>query len=144
LRGVEWYAGKPIFYGLGHFVLDLRPAWSDARLEATAGLDEADSYDLYERPGWPLLPMHPDSRLTMLGWVEVNGQGEPARAGFLACALTPDGRVHAHDARSETGQAVARYIEQCCAAEELPVVMRVTDDPSFDGLATIAFEPRGA
>jgi poly-gamma-glutamate synthesis protein (capsule biosynthesis protein) len=130
LRGIEWYGGKPIFYGLGHFVLDLDARWSfDAE-----GRDAAASYDMYERPGWPRLPMHPDSRLTMLAWVELDGAA-PAAAGFVACSLTPDGRVHAHDARSETGRAVAAYVERACREERLEVAVAPADEPAFAGLA---------
>jgi poly-gamma-glutamate synthesis protein (capsule biosynthesis protein) len=143
LRGVEWYAGKPIFYGLGHFVLDLHAKWSESQLKATATLGEADSYDMYDRPGWPLLPMHPDSRMTMVGWVETDDKGAPAAAGFVPCALTPDGRVHPHDAGSDTGRSVARYVERCCDAERLAVRLRVSGGRSFAGVTPFEFELDG-
>jgi poly-gamma-glutamate capsule biosynthesis protein CapA/YwtB (metallophosphatase superfamily) len=137
LRGIEWYGGRPIFYGLGHFVLDLRnPPWPDWYPQARSALGESDSYELYERPGWPLLPMHPDARLTMLAWVRLDG-GEVAAAGFLPCTLTPDGRVHAHDARSGDGRRVLDYVERCCRSESLAVTLGVSDDEVIAGLATV-------
>jgi poly-gamma-glutamate capsule biosynthesis protein CapA/YwtB (metallophosphatase superfamily) len=142
LRGVEWYAGKPIFYGLGHFVFDLRdPAWPDWLTSATAKLGESDAYDLYDRPGWPLLPMHPETRMTMLAWVEVNDAGLSVAAGFLPCTLAPDGRVHPHDARSEEGQRVLEYVRRGCETQQLGSTLTVTDEHEIAGLATVRVDP---
>jgi poly-gamma-glutamate capsule biosynthesis protein CapA/YwtB (metallophosphatase superfamily) len=143
LRGMEWYAGKPIFYGLGHFVFDLRnPTWPDWYVAAQTILGEADRYELYDRPGWPLLPMHPDARMTMLAWVDLDETGGPIAAGFLPCALTPEGEVRPHDARSEPGQRVLDYVSRCCEPQQLPVDLAVTEEYSINGLATVRFNPR--
>jgi len=137
LRGVEWYGDRPIFYGLGHFVFDIRgPAWPDW-VAADARPDQPETYDLYERPGWPLLPMHPDARMTMLAWVEVDDEGRPAAAGFLPCTLTADGVVHAHDAGSEEGQQVVEYIRRGCEVAGLASVLTVGAEPAIGGLATV-------
>jgi poly-gamma-glutamate capsule biosynthesis protein CapA/YwtB (metallophosphatase superfamily) len=141
LRGVEWYRDRPIFYGLGHFVLDLRdPPWPDWYEAARVQLGEADSYELYDRPGWPLLPMHPDARLTMLGWVDLDDAARPIAAGFLPCTLAPDGRVQAHDARSPEGEKVRAYVERCCQTEHLPVTLSEAVEHSIGGLASIRFD----
>jgi hypothetical protein len=141
LRGMEWYKGKPIFYGLGHFVLDLRSAaWPDFYKIASDGRGPADSYELYERVGWPLLPMHPDARLTILAWVDTDGSGEPVAAGFLPCTLDQQGVVHAHDARSITGRMVEEYVQQCCQTQQLPVRLSLSEEHSINGLATIRFD----
>lgn len=141
LRGIEWYAGRPIFYGLGHFVFDVRdPAWPDW-IDAKASRDEADSYGLYERPGWPLLPMHPDARMTMVGWVEVDQTGAPAGAGFVPCTLAPDGCVHPYDPRSDEGRRVVEYVERGCTTPGLGSILTVTETPSFAGFATVRVDP---
>jgi poly-gamma-glutamate capsule biosynthesis protein CapA/YwtB (metallophosphatase superfamily) len=141
LRGMAWYAGKPVFYGLGHFVFDVRePAWPDW-LDGTVVRPEVESYDLYERPGWPLLPMHPDARMTMLAWVDIDDAGRSIAAGFLPGTLARDGRVHPHDARSEQGQQVVDYVRRCCEAESLPTTLSVSEEHSIAGLATVRFDP---
>src|SRR6185437_4257994 len=70
LRGMEWYKGKPIMYGLGHFVFDLVLEWSE---EYKKGLAELLSPAFFDTPyttapkeGWPYLPMHEDTRMTVL------------------------------------------------------------------------------
>lgn len=143
LRGVEWYQGKPIFYGLGHFVFDVRePAWPDWLDDAMRVRDEAESYDLYVRDGWPLLPMHPDARMTMVAWVDVDDAGAIVAAGFVPCTLSPDGRVQPHDPRSEEGQRVVDYVERGCETQGLASTLSVTDDYALDGLATVRVDPR--
>jgi poly-gamma-glutamate synthesis protein (capsule biosynthesis protein) len=142
---MEWYAGKPIFYGLGHFVFDLRePAWPDWLGDTAARPAESESYDIYERPGWPLLPMHPDARLTMLAWVDVDEEGRPSVAGFLPCTLAPDGRVHPHDGRSDEGRRVLAYVERCCRTQNLATTLSIADDQSIAGLATVRIHDRAA
>jgi poly-gamma-glutamate synthesis protein (capsule biosynthesis protein) len=144
VRGIEWYRGKPIFYGLGHFVFDLRdPPWPDWYTAAHAPRGEADTYELYERPGWPLLPMHPDARMTMLAYVRADAGG-PAAAGFLPCTIAPDGRVHAHDARSAEGQRVVDYVRRCCETQALNSTLTVSPDDALAGLATVRVEPVGS
>ncbi|WIB72555.1 CapA family protein [Curtobacterium sp. MCBD17_026] len=75
LRGIEFYKGKPIWYGLGHHLFDL-PDLAE-RVAAVGGElpgidpkdDDAidrlhDPYRLGTRAGYPHLPFHPDGRLT--------------------------------------------------------------------------------
>jgi poly-gamma-glutamate synthesis protein (capsule biosynthesis protein) len=143
LRGIEWYSGKPIFYGLGHFVFDVRePAWPDWLDDATRARDESESYDLYVREGWPLMPMHPDARMTMLAWVDVDDAGDLVAAGFLPCTLAPDGNVHPHDPRSEEGRRVVEYVERGCQTQGLSSTLSVTDDYSIAGLVAVRVDPR--
>jgi poly-gamma-glutamate synthesis protein (capsule biosynthesis protein) len=139
-RGMEWYAGRPIFYGLGHFVFDVRdpnlPDWYAPETEPTG---EADSYAFYPRPGWPLLPMHPDARMTMLAWTDVDRGGVRA-AGLLPCTLAPDGRVHPHDARSDAGRSVLAYLQRACDAQDLGVTLTESERVRIGGLTTAEFE----
>jgi poly-gamma-glutamate synthesis protein (capsule biosynthesis protein) len=117
LRGVEWYKCKPIFYGLGHFVFDCRLILNE---EWKSYLAEADpeSYAVFPREGWPLLPLHPDTRMTLLGWVRVNG-GCITDVGFVPCRLRPDGRVVAVEPESAEGREVVEYVERCNRSQKL-------------------------
>jgi poly-gamma-glutamate synthesis protein (capsule biosynthesis protein) len=137
VRGIEWYRGKPVFYGLGHFVFDLRdPPWPAWYTAAQAPGGEADTYELYDRPGWPLLPMHPDARMTMVAYVRV-GPDASLAAGFLPCTIAPDGRVHPHDARSAEGLRVTDYVRRCCETQGLETTLAVSTDDALAGLATV-------
>jgi poly-gamma-glutamate capsule biosynthesis protein CapA/YwtB (metallophosphatase superfamily) len=117
LRGVEWYKGKPIFYGLGHFVFDLRLVLTE---EVKAYIEAADpeSYAVFPRQGWPLLPLHPDTRMTMLGWAR-SQDGCITDVGFVPCRLRPDGRVVAVDPECAEGREVIDYINQCNRSQKL-------------------------
>jgi poly-gamma-glutamate capsule biosynthesis protein CapA/YwtB (metallophosphatase superfamily) len=113
LRGMEWYRGKPILYGLGHFVFDLRIQISEEfmAMQRTAQ-GEVQEYAVFPRDGWPLLPLHPDTRMTVLAWVRANHLGI-TDMGFVPCRLQPDGRVRAVDPAIEEGRAVVDYLERC-------------------------------
>lgn len=140
LRGIEWYAGKPIFYGLGHFVLDCRldmttPQWR-------AYLDEFDplSYQFGPRPGWPLLPLHPDTRMTMLGWVRAEG-GCIHSVGFVPCRLRPDGRVVAVDPESTEGAEVVEYVARCNRTQRLNGRLVIDGAPVVGGHRSVQVLP---
>lgn len=121
LRGMEWYAGKPIFYGLGHFVFDLHldiSAEAKAALARAAGGEADDNYGIFPRVGWPLLPMHADTRMTVLAYAMLGPAGFD-EIGFVPCRLRPDGRVAAVDPRSDEGREVLAYVERCNATQRL-------------------------
>jgi poly-gamma-glutamate synthesis protein (capsule biosynthesis protein) len=123
LRGMEWYKGRPIFYGLGHFVFDVRVSWSEEEYKTkvaesgTVGYSDHDFAPGY-REGWPLLPMHPDARLTVLAWVSVDSQCI-SEFGFVPCRLQPDGTVMPVDPREAEGNEVVRYLEKCNTTQRL-------------------------
>jgi hypothetical protein len=117
LRGMEWVAGKPVFYGLGHFVFDLRLKMNTEIAAALAKVP-ADSYTLAPRDGWPLMPMHPDARMTLMAWAALKG-GRAEAIGFVPCRLRPDGRVQAVSPESEEGREVVAYMEKCQTTQGL-------------------------
>jgi poly-gamma-glutamate synthesis protein (capsule biosynthesis protein) len=154
LRGIEWYAGKPIFYGLGHFVFDLPTLAERAnRLLGTPPADDPEQtnesesqpaaevvYDIAPRPGWPYLPMHPDMRLTMIGWCLVRN-GLPKRIGVVPCRLAPDGSVHAYDPDSPDGVEVINLLRRACEAESLPVLLERTTDIRIGRYPSVTVDP---
>lgn len=119
LRGMEWYKGKPILYGLGHFVFDLRVELPPDLLKMIAGSGEdPDFYGVAPREGWPLLPLHAESRMTLLAWASVQ-DGRVAEIGFVPCMLRPDGLVHPVDPDSPEGAAVVAYVRKGCDSQNL-------------------------
>ncbi len=120
LRGLEWYEGKPIFYGLGHWVFDIRlDKWPQDMVAQLPVLDDtSDYYGVAPRKGWPLMPLHRDARMTAFGFVEIEG-GETTGLGFVPCRLTPDGAVHVADPESEEGREVVDYVRKGCETQNL-------------------------
>jgi poly-gamma-glutamate synthesis protein (capsule biosynthesis protein) len=152
LRGMEWYSGKPIFYGLGHFLWDMRLAdkeeLSDGQRAFLAENEDyyrsvdPESYDIAPRDGWPLLPMHPDSRLTALGWARVR-KGSIVDVGFVPCRLRPDGRVAAVDPDVAEGREVVEYVHECIGSQGLDARISADDAPAIGGQKSVRIVPVG-
>jgi len=124
IRGMEWYRGKPIFYGLGHFVFD-RPMrmtpteymqWALKR-DPTASC-ENDPYSMGPREGWPFLPMHEDTRMTLFAYAVGDASGID-EVGFLPCRLGPDGLVRPLWLGSVESDEVIAYLDQCHSTQGL-------------------------
>ena len=142
LRGIEWYKGKPIFYGLGHFAFELRWEWSEDLLAVIAAYEQASDacYTIAPREGWPLLPMHEDARMTMLAWARA-GRAGISEVGFLPCRLTPDGRVRPLDLTSRESAEVIAYLNQCNSTQGIKSVIVPTDTVVLSGFKTLAVVP---
>lgn len=145
LRGMEWYRGAPIFYGLGHFVFDL----SDFRGPKEIVQDQPprdpendDSYALAPRQGWPLLPWHRDARMSAMAWFHLDATGR-RRAGFLPCMLNREGQVYPVDAQSSEGRQVIEYIAKGSAHEGLNASFEVSEGMRVADMATCELLPRG-
>ncbi|WP_325062719.1 CapA family protein [Amycolatopsis acidiphila] len=130
LRGIEFYQGKPVFYGLGHFVFDLpdfenrlaREAYLGRGDEATvrAGKRRFGEYRIGAREGYPLLPFHADGRLT--GVAVLRHDGEALRPAFVPWVLGPDNRPRPATEEGEL-ERVAGYLRRCIAEEDLEAVL---------------------
>lgn len=110
LRGIGWHCGKPIFYGLGHFVFDLR--WIGDKLDDStiAHLQRTyGDYAIYPREGYPLLPFHEDGRLTLIGLLDVKA-GHVVGAGFIPCVINSDNQAVPVDPESDEGRRVVDYM----------------------------------
>lgn len=119
LRGMEWYKGKPIMYGLGNFVFDCRLELGEEVREALLEAGGEDvCYNVGPRKGWPLLPLHKDARMTVFAWAMANRDGV-SEIGFLPCRLTPDGLVHPLSLSSTEGQEVITYLDKCNRTQKL-------------------------
>lgn len=146
LRGMEWYRGKPIMYGLGHFVFDFPfdPAadTSEERRALLAGLTEDEvGYQIAPRAGWPLLPFHRDARLTVLAWAGIGKSGVESM-GFVPCRLRPDGRVSAVDPDGEEGREVIALMRACNETQRLNGRMEIADSPSLAGMRSVQVFPK--
>jgi len=111
LRGIDFYKDTPIFYGLGHFVFDL--TWIGAKLSAfeIEKLKAAyGDYAIYPREGYPLLPFHPDGRLTMIAVARIE-KHVIAEVGFIPCVINTANQAVPVALESPEGRAVLDYVE---------------------------------
>jgi len=144
LRGMEWYKEKPIMYGLGHFVFDLRLEWSDAfKKDLSELLSKSfteNPYSTAPREGWPYLPMHEDTRMTVLSWVNVD-KNKIVSFGVLPCVLTPDGLVHPLEVGSAQADRVIEYLGTCNETQGLNGAFVTDGAPKLSGFATLRVAP---
>lgn len=136
LRGVEWYRGRPIFYGLGHLIFDLertaRRLPAGMLAELPAGQPD-DYYGLAVRQGWPQLPLHPDSRMTMVAWADVTADGVQ-EVGVIPCLINQQGQAVPVSVTSADGQRVLRYLAWTCADQGLQVSVEPAASLLADGI----------
>jgi len=119
VRGIEIYRGKPIFYGLGHFVFDL-PGLGEALTEnELKKLKEMGEYAIYPREGYPLSPFHPDARMTMVGACSFNGSAITS-VGFFPCLI--DGENHAIPLKTtdQSARNIVDYMSSISTEAGLP------------------------
>lgn len=144
LRGIEWYRDRPIFYGLGHFVFDFAlPECGPKEMvsnHVTIDPENDTYYGLAYREGWPLHPWHPDSRMTALAWVGVDGTSISG-AGFLPCRLNPAGQVEPLDPNTPEGAAVVDYVQNGCDTQNLDVKLVDSSTVKLGGLPTVGVVP---
>lgn len=128
LKGVEVYRGKPIFYSMGNFAIDLRMTPAHA---AGKGFKEIQALS----PGWEpdfdsLYNFPPDSRMTMIVCANATAEGLKD-VGFLPAFINRDAQpevVKAGDARFDQ---VVDYMRWTTAQAGLDAILRVEGDTVF-------------
>lgn len=146
VRGMEWYKGRPIMYGLGHFVFDYRMEWSEKEAQLFSESEigryfKKIQYDAGPRKGWPLLPMPEDARMTLIAWATASRDGV-SDIGFLPCRLTPDGRVHPLRLNSSESNEVVSYLEECNRTQGLKSSIASQSSMLLAGFQTLRVVPR--
>jgi poly-gamma-glutamate synthesis protein (capsule biosynthesis protein) len=111
LRGAELYRQKPIFYGLGHFAFDLPGLEAVLTPEGLRRLHAMGEYAIYPRAGWPLLPFHPDARMSVIAFCTFRADST-VDAYLLPCMINQDNQPVPCDAESEAGLIVADYLRR--------------------------------
>ncbi|MEE4219034.1 MAG: CapA family protein [Xanthomonadales bacterium] len=135
IRGVESYTGKPVFYGLGHLVFDLPLEMTDqirSNFTNFENYEDPDSYHVFPREGWPLLPLHADTRMTMIAFAEIE-HGQNARVGMLPCRLRPNGHVEPVGIDNDEGREVIAYLEKCITSQKLDAQLECSDEAGLAG-----------
>ncbi len=113
LRGIEFHRGRPIVYGLGHFVFDIQSdrIFSQADLEHLKTLDE---YGIFPREGYPLLPFHPDARMTMMAAFRFQG-ANLVGVGLVPCNISGANHAVPASAESPDGAKIMDYLRSISA-----------------------------
>jgi hypothetical protein len=143
LRGIEWYRGRPIFYGLGHLIFDLQRTFErlPANLVGEVPAGRPDNYyGLAVRPGWPQLPMHPDARMTMVAWADVTADGV-TEIGVIPCVINPRGQALPLSAASGEGQRVLEYLAWACSDQGLRVSIESSGQREVGGVPGVIVSP---
>lgn len=146
LRGLEWYKGKPIMYGLGHFVLDAPVQWGDKvdrLLENETDLGRyfrQIEFNMGPVPGWPLLSYPEDTHMTAMAWATATREGI-TDIGFLPCRLTPDGLVNPLRLGSKESDEVIAYVQKAIDFERLKSRIVTDGAVSIAGFPTVRVVP---
>lgn len=110
LRGVEFWQGTPVFYGLGTLVHHLRippsGAAEAARRRAAHGAKAHVS-----TAEFPLFPFHPDARMTGIATFDVGPSGVTS-AGLIPAMILADGATEPLRADDPRAERVAGYLER--------------------------------
>ena len=115
LRGMELYKGRPIFYGLGHFVFDLPGLEQALTPHELCKLQAMGEHAIYPRAGYPLSPFHPDARMTMIAVAQFEGAAL-LTAGFIPCLIDQYNHAVPLHLHREEGERVLQYMGQITAA----------------------------
>lgn len=116
LKGVEVYRGKPIFYSMGNFAIDLRMTPEHAKgkgfreIQALSPGWEPDFGSLYNFP--------PDSRMTMVITADATKQGL-AKVGFLPAFINRDAQPEIMKPDDERFGKIVDYLRWASAAAGL-------------------------
>lgn len=141
LRGVEYYKGKPILYGLGVLVIDLPKVFANTSEADLAKLRRSDNaYAMYPRPGYPLVPpFHEDCRNTVVAILEFKGSNFH-RLGLLPCYMDDSGKPVPQRLDSEHAHACRRYLNEITEIASLNG--RYDENgPEIDGFQTFNVSP---
>lgn len=119
VRGVDYYKGKPIFHGLGNAVFQVRGFAERISKEVRETLErQADVYAPRPFDDYPLLPMHPESRISMVGCLELDKSGVK-RVGLIPAYILPNGQTEPLDPATAQGKQIFDYLAEATEASGL-------------------------
>ena len=115
LRGVEYYRGKPIFHGLGHFVVAKHPRGprGDAFLggATVCPKEQGPPRSLHQQDAaYPMHPYHPETMQTMIAKCAIEGR-TISRVSYLPCLINRLGQPEILG-NDEKGRRVFDYMEK--------------------------------
>ncbi len=134
VRGIDFHEGKPIFHGLGNGVFHVRGFAERIPKEVREVLErQADEFAPRPYDDYPLLPMHPESRISMVACLEF-GEVGLSGVGFVPAMIRPDGSTEPLDATSDEGAELLEYFRRSTEAALLGSRLAVDPDWRMAGL----------
>ncbi|HEX5494487.1 MAG TPA: CapA family protein [Mycobacteriales bacterium] len=118
LRGVHFHDGRPVMHGLGHWAMDL-PGMGDwlagegLPMEGPEAVALYGDHGVFPRKDYPLLPFHPDARLTAATLVRIPPSGK-AEIVIVPAYIEPSGRTVPVGPDRAEGMRVADYLRAAC------------------------------
>lgn len=125
LKGAEIYRGKPIFYSVGNFAMDLRMDEAHAQ---SKGFKEIQSL----HPEWvpdfdSLYNFPPESRMTMIANLQLDPNG-PVQAGFLPCFINRQAQPEVVKPGDPRFMQIVSYMRDISRKQQLTVDYQVEGD----------------
>jgi poly-gamma-glutamate capsule biosynthesis protein CapA/YwtB (metallophosphatase superfamily) len=113
LRGVDFYRGKPIFYGLGDFGYEagLSTAGTDLQPGRREFKESEELYGSLRQPGTGGY-VGPDERRNTMAAKFTIGQGAVQRVGYLPAQLNDHMQASVYGQNDDIGKEVKEYIEE--------------------------------
>jgi poly-gamma-glutamate synthesis protein (capsule biosynthesis protein) len=137
LRGCGVYRDKPIYYGLGHFTFDLGDLEVRLGAKLIGEMKTMGEYAIFPREGYPLLPFHPECRMTVIAYCMITG-GRVITSCLVPCVINPENQPIPHSLDSAEGRRVADYIVGISGSAKLPTRFSF-EGPVIAGFRTLAF-----
>lgn len=148
LRGMEWYKGRPIMYGLGDIAfgplepipgLDVQK-WFEQQLgESDLGRFFFGQYPSFPRSTSEYAAAADSRPPRIMAWATATRDGVD-RIGFLPCGTTSEGRVHPLRLNTPEYDVVVNYLEECNRTQGLKSRI-VSDGPTIAGFRTSQLIP---
>jgi poly-gamma-glutamate synthesis protein (capsule biosynthesis protein) len=144
VRGVDFHRGKPIFHGLGNGVFHIRGFAERIPKEVREVLErQADEYAPRPYDDYPLLPMHPESRISMVACLEFSDRGLD-RVGLIPALILPNGQTEPLDPSTEKGREIFEYLVRVTSEAGLESTLQVDEDWKLAGVPVCAVVASGA
>jgi poly-gamma-glutamate synthesis protein (capsule biosynthesis protein) len=119
IRGVDFYKGAPIFHGLGNSVFHVRGGAGSIPPEVRdVLLRQAGEYAPLPYADYPMLPMHPESRISMVACCGFVG-GKLDSVGIVPAYILPNGQVEPLDPGEGRGREVFEYLQRVTQEADL-------------------------
>lgn len=125
LKAVEVYKGKPIYYGLGNFIIDcyigdhpLAPSTANS-VAIKEMVSNHGEYGVAYRPETPSYPFHAEARNTMIAKIVVKDK-QIKEAAFIPCFHSELGQPEPLSSESDKYHEVVAYVEKITRAVGFP------------------------
>lgn len=149
LRAVEVVDAVPVLYGIGHFAFDQPGIVEEYRragitaevLESPGYRRRFGEYGIHPRADYPLLPFHPDARMTVIAVAEAGTDGL-RRAGVVPCHIEADGTISALGRADPRRAVVVEYLQRCCAVADCPQPSDDSEEWTLGGVEVLTLHTR--